>query len=156
MHIDFQAELDPEQYIAVTTIDGPVLIIAGAGSGKTRVITYRIAYLLSKGVPQEAILALTFTNKAASEMVQRVHLLTGLPLKSLMVSTFHSFGAWMLRKEASLLGYRSNFSIYDEDDRIRAIRESARELGMPSEQLDAARLSQLFSARRAGYGNRAS
>lgn len=152
MHIDFQAELDPEQYIAVTTIDGPVLIIAGAGSGKTRVITYRIAYLLSKGVPQEAILALTFTNKAASEMVQRVHLLTGLPLKSLMVSTFHSFGAWMLRKEASLLGYRSNFSIYDEDDRIRAIRESARELGMPSEQLDAARLSQLFSARRAGYG----
>jgi len=152
MHIDFQAELDPEQYIAVTTIDGPVLIIAGAGSGKTRVITYRIAYLLSKGVPQEAILALTFTNKAASEMVQRVHLLSGLPLKSLMVSTFHSFGAWMLRKEASLLGYRSNFSIYDEDDRIRAIRESARELGMPSEQLDAARLSQLFSARRAGYG----
>ncbi|MEN6499493.1 MAG: UvrD-helicase domain-containing protein [Rectinema sp.] len=152
MHIDFQAELDPEQYIAVITIDGPVLIIAGAGSGKTRVITYRIAYLLSKGVPQEAILALTFTNKAASEMVQRVHLLSGLPLKSLMVSTFHSFGAWMLRKEASLLGYRSNFSIYDEDDRIRAIRESARELGMPSEQLDAARLSQLFSARRAGYG----
>ncbi|HBK57898.1 MAG TPA: AAA family ATPase [Spirochaetaceae bacterium] len=152
MHIDFQAELDPEQYIAVTTIDGPVLIIAGAGSGKTRVITYRIAYLLSRGVPQEAILALTFTNKAASEMVQRVHLLTGLPLKSLMVSTFHSFGAWMLRKEASLLGYRSNFSIYDEEDRMRAIRESARELGMPSEKLDPIRLSQLFSARRAGYG----
>jgi DNA helicase-2/ATP-dependent DNA helicase PcrA len=152
MHIDFQAELDPEQYAAVTTTDGPVLIIAGAGSGKTRVITYRIAYLLSRGVPQEAILALTFTNKAAREMVERAHGLTGLALKNLMVSTFHSFGAWMLRKEANLLGYRSNFSIYDEEDRIRAIRESARELGMSSEQLDPVRLSQLFSARRAGYG----
>jgi len=152
MHIDFQAELDPEQYAAVTTTDGPALIIAGAGSGKTRVITYRIAYLLSRGVPQEAILALTFTNKAAREMVERAHGLTGLALKNLMVSTFHSFGAWMLRKEANLLGYRSNFSIYDEEDRIRAIRESARELGMSSEQLDPVRLSQFFSARRAGYG----
>ncbi len=151
MHIDFQTALDPEQYAAVTTTEGPVLIIAGAGSGKTRVITYRIAYLLSRGVPQEAILALTFTNKAASEMVQRAHDLTGLPLKNLMVSTFHSFGAWMLRREATTLGYRPNFSIYDEDDRIRAIRESAHELGFPTEDLDPVRLSQLFSARRAGY-----
>jgi len=152
MHIDFQAQLDPEQYAAVTNTDGPALIIAGAGSGKTRVITYRIAHLLSKGIPQEAILALTFTNKAAKEMVERAHSLTGLPLKNLMVSTFHSFGAWMLRKEAGVLGYRSNFSIYDEQDRIHAIKESARELGMSTDQLDPVRLSQLFSARRAGYG----
>ncbi|GAB6277823.1 MAG: UvrD-helicase domain-containing protein [Rectinema sp.] len=152
MHIDFQAELDPEQYAAVTSVDGPVLIIAGAGSGKTRVITYRIAYLLAKAVPQEAILALTFTNKAAKEMVERAHDLTGLALKNLMVSTFHSFGAWMLRKEAGVLGYRSNFSIYDEQDRVHAIRESARELGISNDRLDPVRLSQLFSARRAGHG----
>lgn len=152
MDIDFRSELDPEQYAAVTAAEGPVLIIAGAGSGKTRVITYRIAYLLARGVPQEAILALTFTNKAAKEMVERAHSLTGLALKNLMVSTFHSFGAWMLRKEAAVLGYRPNFSIYDEQDRIRAIRECAHELGIAAENLDPVRLSQLFSALRSGYG----
>ncbi len=152
MHIDFRAQLDPEQYAAVTATEGPVLIIAGAGSGKTRVITYRIAHLLARGVAQESILALTFTNKAAREMVERAHELTGLPLKSLTVSTFHSFGASMLRREAGLLGYRPNFSIYDEQDRIHAIRESARELGWSTDQLDPERLSQLFSALRSGYG----
>lgn len=151
MDIDFRSELDPEQYAAVTATEGPVLIIAGAGSGKTRVITYRIAYLLAKGIPQDAILALTFTNKAAREMVERAHSLTGLALKNLLVSTFHSFGAWMLRSEASALGYRSNFSIYDEQDRIHAIRESAHELGIATENLDPVRLSQLFSALRSGY-----
>ena len=152
MHIDFQNELAPEQYAAVPTTDGPVLIIAGAGSGKTRVITYRIAYLLAKGVPQEAILALALPNQAAKEMVERAHSLTGLPLKNLMVSTFHSFGAWLLRKEANQLGYRSNFSIYDEQDRVRAIHESANELGIANDQLDFMKLSQSFSALRAGFG----
>lgn len=152
MNIDFRKELDPEQYRAVTTMDGPVLIIAGAGSGKTRVITYRIAYMLMRGVPQEAILALTFTNKAAREMTERAHALTGLPLRNLMVTTFHAFGAWMLRQEAHHLGYRPNFSIYDEQDRMHAIKECAREMGMVTDSLDLPRLSSLFSARRAGYG----
>ncbi|MCX8014158.1 MAG: UvrD-helicase domain-containing protein [Rectinema sp.] len=153
MSIDFKAELDPDQLVAVTTTEGPLLIIAGAGSGKTRVITYRIAYLLSRGVPQDAILALTFTNKAAREMIDRAHTLTGLPLRNLMVSTFHSFGAWVLRHEAAAIGLRPNFSIYDELDQVHAIRECAREMGLAIEQLDVAALAQSFSAIRAGFGS---
>jgi DNA helicase-2/ATP-dependent DNA helicase PcrA len=153
MNIDFRKELDPDQYAAVTTTDGPLLIIAGAGSGKTRVITYRIAYLLHRGVPQDAILALTFTNKAAREMIERAHALTGLPLKNLMVSTFHSFGAWILRHEAAELGLRPNFSIYDEQDQMHAIRECAREMGLVVDQLDVPTLAQQFSAIRAGFGS---
>ena len=91
MHLDYQAELNPEQYDAVNTIEGPLLIIAGAGSGKTRVITFRMAYMLEKGIPQSAILALTFTNKAAKEMSERVRAVTGKKLQNLTVSTFHSF-----------------------------------------------------------------
>jgi len=82
MEYDFASNLDPEQYKAVMTTDGPLLIIAGAGSGKTRVITYRIAKLLADGVSQDSILALTFTNKAAKEMADRARELVGLPLKT--------------------------------------------------------------------------
>ncbi|MCE1196460.1 UvrD-helicase domain-containing protein, partial [bacterium] len=138
MNIDFASELDPEQYRAVTATEGPLLIIAGAGSGKTRVITYRIAKLLSMGVPQEAILALTFTNKAAREMADRARELTGLPLKNLLVSTFHSFGAWFLRKEIHRLGWKENFTIYDEQDRMQAAKECARELGFAMDGFDPA------------------
>jgi len=151
MNIDFSSELDPEQYRAVTTTEGPLLIIAGAGSGKTRVITYRIARLLSRGVAQESILALTFTNKAAKEMAQRTRELTGLPLRNLIVSTFHSFGAWILRKEARRLGWRDNFTIYDEQDRMQAARECARELGYGMESFDAARAAAHISALRTGF-----
>ena len=151
MNIDFASELDPEQYRAVTTTEGPLLIIAGAGSGKTRVITYRIARLLSLGVPQESILALTFTNKAAREMAERTREITGLPLKNLIVSTFHSFGAWFLRKEIHRLGWKENFTIYDEQDRMQAAKECARDLGFGMEGFDAAKAASFISATRTGF-----
>jgi len=151
MGIDFTSELDPEQYRAVTNTEGPLLIIAGAGSGKTRVITYRIARLLSLGIPQESILALTFTNKAAREMADRARELTGLPLKNLIVSTFHSFGAWILRKEIHRLGWKENFTIYDEQDRMQAAKECARELVFGMEGFDAAKAASFISAAKSGF-----
>ncbi|MDR1353489.1 MAG: UvrD-helicase domain-containing protein [Treponema sp.] len=141
----FEKELNGPQLLAVTTIEGPVLIIAGAGSGKTRVITYRIAHILEKGVPQSAILALTFTNKAAREMEERVKALTGKKLQNLTVSTFHAFGVKILRDEIEALGYRKNFSIYDEADRLHLIKESLRECRVSAEGVDLYSLAQLFS-----------
>ena len=88
MSLNLQQELNPEQYRAVSTLEGPLLIIAGAGSGKTRTIIFRIAHMLEKGIPQSAILALTFTNKAAREMSDRIRRLTGRKLSNLTISTF--------------------------------------------------------------------
>ena len=143
--INLKAELNEPQMQAVTNIEGPVLIIAGAGSGKTRVITYRIAHMLEKGIPQHAILALTFTNKAAREMQTRVRELTGKKLQSLTVSTFHAFGLSILRDDAELLGYRKNFSIYDETDKITLMKESLRDCRMSTKKIDFYSLGQLFS-----------
>jgi DNA helicase-2/ATP-dependent DNA helicase PcrA len=143
--LNFEAELNGPQLQAVTTIEGPVLIIAGAGSGKTRVITYRIAHMLEKGIPQSNILALTFTNKAAREMQVRVRELTGKKLQNLTVSTFHAFGLKILREEAELLGYRKNFSVYDETDRLALIKESLRECRHSAEGVDIYALGQIFS-----------
>jgi DNA helicase-2/ATP-dependent DNA helicase PcrA len=143
--LNLEAELNERQLQAVRTIEGPVLIIAGAGSGKTRVITYRIAHMLESGVPQSAILALTFTNKAAREMETRVKDLTGRKLRDLTVSTFHAFGVKILREEIERLGYRKNFSIYDETDRTSAIKESLRERRLSTEGVDLYALGQLFS-----------
>ncbi|MDR3139421.1 MAG: UvrD-helicase domain-containing protein, partial [Treponema sp.] len=143
--INLEAELNPPQVRAVTTLEGPVLIIAGAGSGKTRVITYRIAHMLEQGIPQSAILALTFTNKAAREMEARVKELTGKKLQNLTVSTFHAFGVRILREEIERLGYRRNFSIYDETDRNQLIKESLRECRISAEGVDLYALGQLFS-----------
>ena len=126
--LDYHSELNPEQIRAVETTDGPLLIIAGAGSGKTRVITYRIANMLAQGVPQSAILALTFTNKAAREMRERVKELTGKPLRNLTCSTFHAFGVKVLKQYIARLGYRENFSIYDTADQISLLKETAREI----------------------------
>jgi DNA helicase-2/ATP-dependent DNA helicase PcrA len=143
--IDYKSELNPEQFEAVTTVDGPLLIIAGAGSGKTRVITFRMAYMLDQGVPQHSILALTFTNKAAKEMQERVKEITKRKLRDLTVSTFHSFGVKILRKEIGLLGWRDNFSIYDEADRNQLIKDCAREMGFRMESFDPWKVGQLFS-----------
>ncbi len=142
---DLKNELNPEQYEAVMTINGAILIIAGAGSGKTRVITFRIAHMLDAGVPQSAILALTFTNKAAREMQERIKELTGKKLPLLTISTFHAFGVRILRQEIAALGYRENFSIYDETDRNALIKETGRELCYSPEALDVYQIGILIS-----------
>jgi DNA helicase II / ATP-dependent DNA helicase PcrA len=115
-------QLNPQQKKAVCTIDKPVLLLAGAGSGKTRVITYRIAYLISKGVDPKSILALTFTNKAAKEMAERVrHLLKG-KFKGITVTTFHSLCVRILRKYIHLLGYQRDFVIFDTTNQQATIK----------------------------------
>ena len=148
-----QRELNPEQFRAVTTLDGPILIIAGAGSGKTRVITYRIARMLDSGIPQSQILALTFTNKAAKEMAERIKELTQKKLKNLTVSTFHAFGVRILRQDIDKLGWRDNFSIYDETDRSALIKETGRELQFTQDALDVYKLGSLFSDIKTGRKN---
>ena len=138
-------ELNEQQLEAVKTIDGALLIIAGAGSGKTRVITYRIAWMLEQGIPQSQILALTFTNKAAHEMAERIKEQTGKKLHNLTVSTFHAFGVRVLRADIDKLGWRDNFSIYDETDKAQLIKETGRELGFTADALDAYKIGNLFS-----------
>ena len=137
--------LNDRQLEAATTLDGPLLIIAGAGSGKTRTITYRIAYMLAQGIPQSHILALTFTNKAAREMTERVREVTGKKLTNLTTSTFHAFGVKILHEQIHTLGYRPNFSIYDQVDKTEMIRTVARELSVSRDSIDLFALSALFS-----------
>jgi len=149
----FDTELNEYQQKAVRTIEGPVLIIAGAGSGKTRVITYRIAHMLDKGIPQSAILALTFTNKAAREMETRVKEITRKKIQSLNVSTFHAFGLKIIREECEAIGYRKNFSIYDETDKMSLIKESLRECKLFNPKIDLYSLSQFFSKIKTGLAN---
>ena len=108
--------LNEEQKKAVKQTDGPIIIVAGAGSGKTRVLTYKVAYLIDMGVNPENILALTFTNKAAKEMKERIHELVGGKASSIWMGTFHSIFARILRIESKQIGYESNFSIYDAED----------------------------------------
>ena len=116
LQIDYARELNEQQHAAVTAPPGPALVIAGAGSGKTRTLTYRVAYLLEQEVPADRILLLTFTNKAAGEMMRRVAELLGQPLPALWGGTFHSIGARILRTHAALLGYGRDFTILDRDD----------------------------------------
>jgi len=123
-------KLNEPQRQAVTHIDGPVMIIAGAGSGKTRVLTFRIAHLLNKGADPFSILSLTFTNKAAREMRNRIENLVGPAAKSLWMGTFHSVFARILRQEAEKLGYPSNFTIYDTDDSKSLIKTILKELNL--------------------------
>ena len=123
-------ELNDIQKQAVTTLDGPVMVIAGPGSGKTRVLTYRIAHLLKSGVPPYQILALTFTNKAASEMKSRIEKVVGPDAFKVWAGTFHSLFARILRVEAHRLGYPNDFSIYDTDDSKSVIKEVIKTLGL--------------------------
>lgn len=124
----FLRDLNPAQLDAVTSTKGPLLVLAGAGTGKTRVITYRIAHLLRKGALPQEILAVTFTNKAAREMRERVTELLGSKPKGITLSTFHSLGMRILRAEAAALGLRSNFSICDTSDQIALLRTILREI----------------------------
>ncbi|MEO5720405.1 MAG: UvrD-helicase domain-containing protein [Chthoniobacterales bacterium] len=116
IHIDYAAELNPQQHAAVTASPGPLLVIAGAGSGKTRTLTYRVAYLLENGVDPRNILLLTFTNKAARQMLDRVANLLPVDASGLWGGTFHSIGNRMLRRHGSVLGYSSGFTILDRED----------------------------------------
>ncbi|TAK59959.1 MAG: DNA helicase [Bacteroidetes bacterium] len=132
----FLNELNPAQREAAKALEGPVLIVAGAGSGKTRVLTYRIAHLLSIGVPAYNILALTFTNKAANEMKERIKKLVGEKSGSLWMGTFHSIFARMLRVECERLGYTRNFTIYDDDDSVSLIKRIMNSLGINVQQFN--------------------
>ena len=126
---DYLSQLNDSQKLPTIHKDGPVMVIAGAGSGKTRVLTYRIAYLMEMGVDPFSILALTFTNKAAREMKERIASIVGhSEAKSLWMGTFHSIFARILRTEAEYLGYSSNFSIYDTQDSERLISSIIKEL----------------------------
>lgn len=116
LRIDYARELNEQQHAAVTAPPGPALVIAGAGSGKTRTLTYRVAFLLEQGIPPERILLLTFTNKSAREMMRRVNEILGADLSSLWGGTFHSIGNRILRKNAERLGYRPDFTILDRED----------------------------------------
>jgi DNA helicase-2/ATP-dependent DNA helicase PcrA len=147
--LSFLDQLNPQQREAVETTEGPVLILAGAGSGKTRVITYRIAYLIEhKGVMPESILAMTFTNKAAAEMGERVEKLVGrLSIAKPVISTFHSFCVRMLRRDIEALripsttpgqppiGHTKNFVIYDESDMQSVVKSIMKRLGLDDKQL---------------------
>lgn len=128
-------ELNPQQQLAVKATEGPVLILAGAGSGKTRVLTYRVAHLISeKKVPPENILVMTFTNKASGEMIERIKKLIGnLPTLPVM-GTFHSFCARILRREGKVLGLPPGFAIYDEGDALDAVKEAMGNLNIPTQK----------------------
>src|SRR5580658_3680540 len=127
--------LNPQQRAAVVHEGGPLLIVAGAGSGKTRVLTHRIAYLLAaRDVAPHEILAITFTNKAAGEMASRVSALVGPRARSMWVMTFHSACVRILRREAKRFGYPSSFSIYDQADSQRLMALTFRELELDAKQ----------------------
>ncbi len=133
---DFVSKLNPEQRDAVTTIDGPLLVLAGAGTGKTRVITCRIAYMIEKGIDPSSILGVTFTNKAAKEMRERLdRMVDPVKSKKVCLGTFHSFCARVLRRDIAYAGnYNPNFSIADESDQKGLLRQAAAELGFSKEE----------------------
>ena len=127
--------LNPKQKEAVLHTDGPLLILAGAGSGKTRVLTHRIAYLIDEcGVNPWNIMAITFTNKAAGEMRERVDNLVGFGAESIWVSTFHSSCVRILRRHIESLGYTTSFSIYDSDDQKTLMRQVFKTLDIDTKQ----------------------
>ncbi len=129
--IAFADELNEEQYRAVTAPDGPVLIIAAAGTGKTRTLTYRVAWLVEQGIDPRRVLLLTFTNKAAREMLERAHGLVGELVGGLWGGTFHHMANRMLRMHADLIGYNRDYSILDDDDAKRLVKLTIEDLKLP-------------------------
>ncbi len=139
--------LNPEQKSAVEIINGPILVLAGAGSGKTRVLTNRIAYLIEKSINPYNILALTFTNKAANEMKERISRLVHYRLaKNIWAGTFHSVFARILRIEAENIGYQTNFSIYDQDDSLSVVKNIMKDSGYSSAKLQPANVRGVISS----------
>jgi DNA helicase-2/ATP-dependent DNA helicase PcrA len=137
--------LNPPQREAVTTIDGPLLVLAGAGSGKTRVIVHRIAWLLHRGVEPGAILAVTFTNKAAAEMRVRVGAVAGASADGVRVSTFHAFGLWLLQQEHRAAGLPRRFAICDAGDQLALVKRCMREVKVDDRAFDAHRVLAMVS-----------
>lgn len=134
--MSFLKDLNPVQQEAVKAANGPVMIIAGAGSGKTRVLTYRIAHLVHCKVPPYQILALTFTNKAANEMKERISKLVGEGANELWMGTFHSIFARILRREAESVGFTRSFTIYDSDDSLSAIKKCMEKMNLSQQQIN--------------------
>src|SRR5436189_5846520 len=152
------SSLNPQQRLAVETIRGPVLILAGAGTGKTRVITYRIAQFVQRGIARENILAVTFTNKAAREMQERVRKLlpkaafsaeAKLPGRLVearpTICTFHSLCVRILRQHIEKLGYKRNFVIYDESEQLSAVRKILANISAKGEKTDPSAILSLLS-----------
>jgi DNA helicase-2/ATP-dependent DNA helicase PcrA len=137
--------LNPPQREAVTTTEGPLLVLAGAGSGKTRVIVHRIGWLMQKGVDPESILAVTFTNKAAGEMRERVAAVAGAAAVDVHVSTFHSFGLWLLQREHAAAGLPKRFAICDAGDQIALVKRCMREVKVDDRSFDAHRVLSMLS-----------
>src|SRR6516225_876723 len=137
--------LNPPQREAVTTTEGPLLVLAGAGSGKTRVIVHRIGWLLQRGVDPEHVLAVTFTNKAAGEMRERVASVAGAPGIDVFVSTFHSFGLWLLHEEHKAAGLPKRFAISDSGDQIAIVKRCMREVKVDDRAFDAHRVLAMIS-----------
>ena len=130
---DYLDHLNSSQRAAVEQTRGPLMVLAGAGSGKTRVLTYRIAHLINQGVDPFHILALTFTNKAAKEMKNRIEKIVGLDAKNIWMGTFHSVFAKILRVESEKIGYPSNFTIYDTDDSKSLLRRLIKEMNLDTD-----------------------
>ena len=131
--IDYAAELNEQQHAAVTAPPGPALVIAGAGSGKTRTLTYRVGFLLEQGIPPDRILLLTFTNKAAKEMMRRVASLADVDAMSLWGGTFHSVGNRILRQHSAYLGFEKDFTILDREDADYLIKQCLKEAEIKAE-----------------------
>src|SRR5712672_1832141 len=139
--------LNPQQRQAVLATEGPVLVLAGAGSGKTRVIAHRVVHLLDRGVPARAILAVTFTNKAAAEMRERIARLAGgrERCRGLTISTFHAFGVRVLREQRARVGLPERFAIFDAGDQTSLVKRLLREVKVDDRRFDTGRVLAILS-----------
>src|SRR4029079_17861953 len=147
--VDFISSLNPAQQDAVQHTEGPLLILAGAGSGKTRVITYRMAYIIAAELAQPGeVLAVTFTNKAAEEMRERIEKVLGGDCRQIWLSTFHSLCARLLRREATALGLSRDFVIYDSSDQLAVVKQALEALDIDEKMLQPrAALSRISQAK---------